>query len=181
MKQTICRFIYTKILGWKAVVSIPNFDKCIVCAAPHTSNWDLFMGKLFYAAIGRETGFLMKQEWFFFPLNLIWKIMGGIPVNRGKHTSLVAATAEKIKSTPKISVAVTPEGTRSANKRWKRGFYYMAIQAEVPLVLVGIDYKKKTIFMEKVFTPTGDYQKDIQEIKNYYKGFTGKVPKNFAI
>lgn len=181
MKQIICRFIFSKILGWKAIVTVPHFDKCITCAAPHTSNWDLFLGKLFYGAIGRETGFLMKKEWFFFPLNIIWKFMGGIPVNRGKKTSLVTATAEKIKSTKKISIAVTPEGTRSANKRWKRGFYYMAVEAGVPLILVAMDYKKKTVYMEKVFTPTGDYKKDIIEIKDYYRNFTGKNPKNFAL
>ena len=60
MKQALCRFIYYKVLGWKARVSIPDFDKCIFCAAPHTTNWDLFVGKLFISAIGRESGFMMK-------------------------------------------------------------------------------------------------------------------------
>ena len=66
MKQAICRFIYHKLLGWKAEVNVPDFKKCIICAAPHTTNWDLFIGKLFITAIGRESGFLMKKEWFFF-------------------------------------------------------------------------------------------------------------------
>ena len=68
MKQAICRFIYHKLLGWKAEVNVPDFKKCIICAAPHTTNWDLFIGKLFITAIGRESGFLMKKEWFFLSL-----------------------------------------------------------------------------------------------------------------
>lgn len=73
MKQAICRFIYHKLLGWKAEVNVPDFKKCIICAAPHTTNWDLFIGKLFITAIGRESGFLMKKEWFFFPLGIIFR------------------------------------------------------------------------------------------------------------
>lgn len=62
MKQAFCRFIYHTLLGWKAKVSVPDFDKCIICAAPHTTNWDLFIGKLFIGAVGRESGFLMKRN-----------------------------------------------------------------------------------------------------------------------
>lgn len=65
MIQSVCRFIYHRILGWKEEVTVPDFKKCIICAAPHTSNWDLFLGKLFINAVGRKSGFLMKKEWFF--------------------------------------------------------------------------------------------------------------------
>ena len=96
MKQALCRFIYYKVLGWKAHVSIPDFDKCVFCAAPHTTNWDLFIGKLFISAIGRESGFMMKKEWFFFPLGILFRWMGGIPVRRDKHTSLEMHPSRKI-------------------------------------------------------------------------------------
>ena len=89
MKKAIYSFIYFRILGWKVVLDVPNYDKCIVCAAPHTTNWDLFIGKLYYGAIGRKTSFMMKKEWFFFPLGLLFKAVGGIPVDRGRKTSLV--------------------------------------------------------------------------------------------
>ena len=68
MKKAFYSFIYYRLLGWKTNVTVPNYDKCVICAAPHTSNWDLFIGKLFYGAIGRKTSFMMKKEWFFFPL-----------------------------------------------------------------------------------------------------------------
>ena len=81
MKKAICSFIYYKLLGWKTKVSAPDYDKYIICAAPHTTNWDLFIGKLFMGAIGRETGFMMKKDWFFWPLGPIFRWMGGIPVD----------------------------------------------------------------------------------------------------
>ena len=89
MKKAICGFIYYKLLGWKTKVSVPDYDKYIICAAPHTTNWDLFIGKLFMGAIGRETGFMMKKDWFFWPLGPIFRWMGGIPVDRSRKTSLV--------------------------------------------------------------------------------------------
>ena len=89
MKKAIYSFIYYRLLGWKTNVTVPNYDKCVICAAPHTTNFDLFIGKLFYGALGRKTSFMMKKEWFFFPLGLIFKAVGGIPVDRGRKTSLV--------------------------------------------------------------------------------------------
>ena len=77
MKKAIFGFIYFKVLGWKAIVNVPDYDKYIICAAPHTSNWDLFIGKLCYGAIGRDAGFLMKKDWFFWPLGSIFRCMGG--------------------------------------------------------------------------------------------------------
>ena len=179
MKQAICRFIYYKILGWKAEVSVPDFDKCIICAAPHTTNWDLFIGKLFITAIGRESDFMMKKEWFFFPMGYIFRKMGGIPVHREKRTSMVEQIVKRIKTSRKFHLAITPEGTRSPNPEWKKGFYYIALNAQIPIVLIGIDYKTKTITAEKTIYPCGDYEKDIKEIKNYFKQFTGKYPENF--
>ncbi len=181
MKQAICQFIYHKLLGWKAEVSAPNFDKCIICAAPHTTNWDLFIGKLFYGAVGRETGFMMKSDWFFWPLGPIFRWMGGIPVNRTKKTSLVDQMIKVAKESDKFSLAITPEGTRSANPNWKKGFYYIAQGAGIPIVLAGIDYSKKCIFMDKVIYPCGDLNKDMREIKLYFKDFKGKHPEKFTI
>lgn len=181
MRQAICKFIYCNILGWKSVVTVPDYDKYIICAAPHTSNWDFIIGKLFYAAEGRKTHFMMKKEWFFFPLGAIFRSMGGIPVERSKRTSLVEQITQRIKASDTFHLAITPEGTRSANANWKKGFYYIALQADIPVVLAGIDYKRKTIFMEKEVRPTGDYEKDLQEIKQYFTQFTGKHPEKFSI
>ena len=179
MKQAICRYIYFNLLKWKAVVTVPDYDKYIICAAPHTSNWDFIIGKLFYAAIGRQTGFMMKKEWFFPPLGFLLKAMGGIPINRSKKSSMVETISNTVKESTRFHLAITPEGTRSPNPEWKKGFYYIALNAQIPIVLIGIDYKTKTITAEKTIYPCGDYEKDIKEIKNYFKQFTGKHPENF--
>lgn len=181
MKQKIYSFIYYKLLGWKTNVTVPNYDKCVICAAPHTTNWDLFIGKLFYGAIGRKTSFMMKKEWFFFPLGLIFKAVGGIPVYRGKRNSLVDQMAERFATSQKFNLAITPEGTRKANPHWKKGFYYIALKAQVPILLIGIDYEKKIITATKEIIPSGDIDKDMLEIKLYFKDFKGKKPENFAI
>lgn len=181
MKKTIYSFIYYRLLGWKTNVTVPNYDKCIVCAAPHTSNLDLFIGKLYYGAIGRKTSFMMKKEWFFFPLGLLFKAVGGIPVDRGRKSSLVEQMARKFATSKYFHLAITPEGTRKANPNWKKGFYHIALQAQVPIVLVGIDYPSKTISCTKAVMPSGDMEKDMREIKLYYKDFRGKHPENFSI
>ena len=79
MKKAIYSFIYYRLLGWKTNVTVPNYDKCVICAAPHTTNLDLFIGKLFYGAIGRKTSFMMKKEWFFFPLGFFSKQLAEFP------------------------------------------------------------------------------------------------------
>lgn len=181
MKRTLYSFIYHRLLGWKTHVTVPDYDKCVICAAPHTSNWDLFIGKLFYGAMGRKSSFMMKKEWFFFPLGVIFKAIGGIPVDRSRKTSLVDQMAERFASSKSFHLAITPEGTRKANPNWKKGFYYIAMKAQVPIVLIGIDYPSKTIVATKVITPSGDLEKDMREIQLHFKNFKGKNPENFAI
>ena len=179
MKKAIFGFLYFKVLGWKAVVNVPDYDKYIVCAAPHTSNWDLFIGKLFYGAIGRDSGFLMKKDWFFWPLGPIFRWMGGIPVERSKRTSLVDQIIKIAKERKTFHLAITPEGTRKANPEWKKGFYYIALKADLPILLYGLDYEQKLIKCTRTFTPTGDVDKDMSEIKQYFKDFKGRHPEKF--
>ena len=84
MLQALCHKIYFGLLGWKEDVRVPRYDKCIICVAPHTSNWDFIIAKLYYWAIGRSAGFLMKKEWFVGPLGWMFRRMGGIPVRSGR-------------------------------------------------------------------------------------------------
>jgi 1-acyl-sn-glycerol-3-phosphate acyltransferase len=181
MKKAIYSFIYYRILGWKTDVTVPEMDKCVICAAPHTSNLDLFIGKLFYGAIGRKTSFMMKSDWFFFPLGIIFKAVGGIPVHRGRKTSLVDQMTEKFANEKVFNLAITPEGTRKCNPNWKMGFYYIALKANVPIVLIGIDYPTKTIKATKYLMPSGDAKADLKEIKSYFVGLSGKHPDQFSV
>ena len=95
MKKAIYSFIYYRLLGWKTNVTVPNYDKCVICAAPHTTNLDLFIGKLFYGAIGRKTSFMMKRNGFSFRLESFSKQLAELPVDRSRKTSLVDQMVHK--------------------------------------------------------------------------------------
>ena len=121
MKRAVSASIL-KGLGWKVKVSVPDFPKCVICVAPHTSNWDFFIGKLAYLSIGRYAGFMMKKEWFFPPLGALLKSMGGVPISREKHTDLVAQLVDEFNRRERFSIAITPDATRRANVDWKKDF-----------------------------------------------------------
>lgn len=169
-----------KMLGWQVKITVPDYPKSIICVAPHTSNWDFILGKLAYASVGRKAGFLMKKEWFFFPLGPIFKMMGGIPVDRLKSGHAVERITSLFNSRKQMNLAITPEGTRKRTERWKTGFLAIALQANVPIVLGAFDFKSKTIYVERTFTPTGDFEADMRAIKDYYSQFTAKYPENFT-
>lgn len=171
-----------KWLGWKIDVTVPDYPKCIICVAPHTSNIDFFVCKLAYSAVGRNAGFLMKAFWFFPPLGWVLRSIGGIPVYRKKKKgSLVKYLVDRFENSERFSVAITPEGTRSPNSDWHTGFLEIAFQTGIPVVLAKVDYATKTVSATDTFTPTGDVRRDMSEIKEYYRGVTGKHPENFII
>ena len=181
MFRQICHTLLFRWGGWKEEVDQPRPKKCIICIAPHTSNWDFLIGKSYYTALGLTSNFLMKKEWFFWPLGPIFRKMGGIPVERSKKTSLTDQLAELALKSPTFSLAVTPEGTRSANPDWKLGFYFIAMKAQLPILLYGIDYEKRLIACRKTIVPNGDVEKQLKEVKDYFRDFKGKIPDNFAL
>ncbi len=181
MTKRICKFLLFKCMGWQAQVDVPFYDKCILCVAPHTSNMDFLIGKLYYGALGRNARFLMKKEWFFFPLGLLLKHIGGIPVYRDANHSLTDQLAEWAQRETSFELAITPEGTRSARSEWKKGFYFVAQKANIPVMLYGLDYKQKRIVCTKVLdVSTMTAEEAVAEAKAYFSGFTGKHPEKFA-
>lgn len=180
MIQGFCRWLLYKKLGWTKCVTVAHPDKFIICLAPHTSNWDFIIGQLYAQAEGFKINFLMKREWFFWPLGVIFRNLGGIPVWRSKHTSMTDNLAETAKTKDSFKLCITPEGTRSPNTEWKKGFYFIALKAEIPILLYGVDYEKKKIVCTDSFTPSGNIDEDMPKIKSYFKDFKGKKPENFA-
>ena len=181
MWQRFCIWLLYKRLGWTVEVTEDHPDKYIICLAPHTSNWDFILGQLYSGARGMQSNFLMKKEWFFFPLGILFKRLGGIPVIRQKKTSMTDSMAEAAKAAPVFHLCITPEGTRSPNPDWKKGFYFIALKAGLPILLYGVDYEKKLIRCTKTIIPTGNLEDDMREIKLYFKDFKGKKPENFTI
>lgn len=172
-----------KIFGWEVNITVPQRDKCVICVAPHTSNFDFILGLAAYQSLGRKANFLMKKFWFFFPLKYILRAFGGIPVDRTGNKGLTESVINLFKTTEYVNLAVTPEGTRSGNSKWKTGFLYIAYGAEVPIQLGIIDYKNRKIIIEKEIMPSGNVEKDLERVKSYYadRKEAARYPDKFQI
>ncbi|MBR1387194.1 MAG: 1-acyl-sn-glycerol-3-phosphate acyltransferase [Alloprevotella sp.] len=182
MYQKICRLILFRWLGWTYDLSLPERPKCILCVAPHTSNWDFVLGEVFYGAIGRKSGFMMKKNWFFWPLGVLLRRIGGIPVERKKHTSLTDAVAEIARNSDTFHLAITPEGTRKKVDTWKRGFYVIALKASIPIQLYALDYAhKKIVCTREIIPDEALMEQHMREIMDYYKPFCGRHPEKFQV
>ena len=176
-----CNWLLYKKLGWTKNITVEHPDKFIIALAPHTSNWDFALGQVYMRAENMHINFLMKKEWFFWPLGPIFKRMGGIPVWRTKHSSMTDNLAAEAQKRDEFRLCITPEGTRSPNADWKKGFYFIALKANLPILLYGIDYKKHLIQCTKAIIPDGNFEQQMAEIKEYFKDFRGKYPEKFAI
>ena len=169
-----------RIAGWTVEYTVPDYPKCIICVAPHTSNWDFILGELTIRSIGRKAGFLMKESWFKWPLGAFFRALGGIPVPRkNKKQSLTEVIVKKFNESQRLVLAITPEGTRKSTAKWHSGFLYIVRDAKVPLVLGAIDYKYKRIIVDRCYTPTGDIEQDMRQIKQYYRQFNARYPDKF--
>lgn len=175
--QSLARLIL-RLAGWKVTVTVPDYPRCIICVAPHTSNWDFIIGKLAYASVGRKAGFLMKESWFFFPLGYFFRAIGGVAVPRkSKSGSLVEFLTGRFRSADRLVLAITPEGTRSLTDRWHTGFLRIAYATDVPVVLGAIDFARRTVTIADRLYPCGDTAADLAAVKRYYASFSGCRPE----
>jgi len=170
-----------KMLGWKIEVNIPSdVRKAVMLVAPHTTNYDFFIGRLVFNVIGLPVKFLIKKEVFFFPFGGLLKKMGGIPVQRGKRNNLVRQLTDRFEQADRLVLVVTPEGTRKYTKYWKKGFYYIATEAQVPIALGYLDYKYKKAGVKKLVYPSGDLKTDFEEFKAFYQTLHAYHPEKFC-
>lgn len=158
--------------GWKLDISNTIPEKCVICVAPHTSNWDFPIGYAAYRAVGRKANFLMKKFWFFFPMGFLMRRLGGIPVDTKSHKGeLTKQIIRKFRSAEYLNLAVTPEGTRSATEKWRTGFLYIAHGANVPIYFGVLDYNLKKITIQDYYVATGDVERDMAYIRKFYSRF----------
>lgn len=193
-----------KRAGWRFVLNMPLPRKCMICVAPHTSNWDFVVGELCIRSVGMNAGFLMKSTWFFFPLGVLLRALGGVPVPRlskvqarlrqkgisldaslpgGSEVSrhLTQGLVQEFARHKTLALAVTPEGTRSLTENWHKGVLVISQQARVPIMLAYLDYREKVACIDRLFTPTGDLQADMLAIKRYYQDHGhAKYPEKFT-
>ena len=171
--------ILLKVLGWKAVGEMPPIEKSVIIFAPHTSYWDGLYGKLFLMQFGMNYKFLSKKEFFKFPLNLFFKLYGSIPVSNNKE--YIDEIVTYYKNSKNLHIVLSPEGKRAKTDHWKKGFYYIANRAQVPIMVGFMDYKKKECGFKGVIYNTDSMEDTFREIGEYYKPVTAKHPENFAL
>ncbi|NLJ72551.1 MAG: acyltransferase [Syntrophomonadaceae bacterium] len=179
-------YIWKKLFnmsGWKTGGSMPeDIKKCIVVAAPHTSNWDFFYARATAYIFNIKVNYLIKSDWLVFPLSYFFRKTGAIAVERKKNTKgLVDKLVEKINQVDELAIIVAPEGTRKAVERWKTGFYQLALQANLPIALSYLDYAKKEAGIGLIIYPSGNYYGDLYKMQEFYNTITPKFPKNYNI
>jgi 1-acyl-sn-glycerol-3-phosphate acyltransferase len=172
---------FLKRNGWKVEGELPpNGQKCVLIAAPHTSNWDLPYTLMVAFVLHLNIYWMGKRQLFRFPFRHIMMWLGGIPVTRESSNNLVAASVEAMKNAKgPLQLVVPPEGTRGKTRYWKTGFYYIAVGAGVPIVMAYMDYERKVSGLGPVFHPTGDIEADMVAIKAFYAPFKGKNADQF--
>lgn len=183
MLKAIAIFLFT-IGGWKIRGKMPaHIKKCIIVAAPHTSNFDLLFAMAGLYKMKIPVRFLLKIECLrVFPVKNIFLAAGALGVDRSKKGTMVDKLAETInEAKEEIALLISPEGTRKHTCIWKTGFYYTALKAKLPIVLSHLDYKKREAVLGVSFMPTGAYKKDMQIVKDYYKNISPKFPGNFCL
>ena len=172
---------FLKLTGWKVQGQLPpDGHKSVLIAAPHTSNWDLPYTLMVAFALRLHIYWMGKEQLFKPPFRGFMMWLGGIPVRREKSNNLVAASVDALKAADgPLQLIVPPEGTRSNTRYWKTGFYYIALGAQVPIVMAYMDYKQKISGLGPVFLPSGDIEADMTAIKAFYAPFTGKNAGQF--
>lgn len=175
ISQRLARAILA-LAGWELTGSFPNLPKYVLIGAPHTSNWDFPLAMLLMFASGVRFNWIGKDSLFRWPLAGVFRRLGGIPVKRESSNNFVSQIVEAFERSSRLIIAIAPEGTRSLVKRWKTGFYYMALGAQVPLVLGFADYARRQVGVGPVIYPGDDIEATFAQLRVFYGDKTGKYP-----
>lgn len=166
-----------KIFGWKINGNLPPIKKYVCAVAPHTSNWDFFVGVAARSILRvQRAKFLGKSQLFRSPYGWFFRMIGGIPVERDKSHDMVEQVAERIKNSDEFILAIAPEGTRRKVTKLKTGFWYIAKAADIPIVPVGLDFRKREVVIGTPIHPS-EIEKDITLLTEFYKSITGRNPE----
>jgi len=174
--------VFLRLNGWKIEGSLPpEATRSVFIAAPHTSNWDLPYTLMVAFALNLNIYWMGKASLFRWPFGPVMRWLGGIAVNRDKNSNLVAQSAQAlIDADGPLQLVVPAEGTRGKTRHWKTGFYFIALQARVPIILAYMDYERKVSGLGPVFQPTGDVEADMAEIKRFYAPIKGRRADQFV-
>jgi len=169
------RFVLS-LAGWRTEGQLPPIPKFVLVGAPHTSNWDLPFTLLTAFAFRARIHWLGKEAIFRRPFKGLFQWLGGIPVKRSQSHNLVEQSIQHFYRKKHLILTIAPAGTRKRVIRWKTGFYHIACGAQVPIALGFLDYRRKVGGIGPLVYPTGNITADMQTIRNFYEGVTGKNP-----
>lgn len=169
------RFVLS-LAGWRTEGQLPPIPKFVLVGAPHTSNWDLPFTLLTAFAFRATIHWLGKEAIFRRPFKGLFQWLGGIPVKRSQSHNLVEQSIQHFYRKKHLILTIAPAGTRKRVIRWKTGFYHIACGAQVPIALGFLDYRRKVGGIGPLVYPTGNITADMQTIRNFYEGVTGKNP-----
>jgi 1-acyl-sn-glycerol-3-phosphate acyltransferase len=178
---TLAARIWLALWRWRAVT--PNEDvpdRCVMIAAPHTSNWDFPLTLALAKVSGVPISWLGKDSLFRGPAGPVMRRLGGVPIDRSAPGGMVDALAKEFVDASHLVLVVPAEGTRSRSEHWKSGFYRIAEAAGVPIVCSFVDRRTRTGGFGPVITPTGDLTADMDVIRGFYEGMEGLRPGRFG-
>ena len=167
-----------KLIGWTPIGSNVTVTKYVLIGAPHTSNWDFPLMLLVVLKLRLQVFWMGKHTLFPFPLSGFMKWLGGIPINRGKSHNVVNEIVSQFNDNNNLVILIPPEGTRSKVSAWKTGFYHIANNAGVPILMGYVDAKKKEAGFADFFYPTGNLDSDMKEIRSFYAEKIGLNAEN---
>ena len=170
--------LFLKCFGWNTKVLFPkHIKKAVVIVGPHTSNWDFVFG-LAYRSVSEinHSKFLGKSQLFKWPYGFFFRWLGGIPVDRKQKHNVVEQVATIFNQEDELLLAIAPEGTRKKVNQLKTGFYHIAKNAKVPIVMAGMDFEKKTLIYAEPFFPTENEVEDFKTIIKFFAPIKGKNP-----
>jgi 1-acyl-sn-glycerol-3-phosphate acyltransferase len=162
------KIIFLRLMGWKIEGDFPSLNKFVLAVVPHTRNTDFIIGVLTRAVVDQKISYVGKKELFNPLTGWFFRALGGTPINRNSTENKVSSIAKIFKEKEVFRMAITPEGTRKKVDKWKTGFYYIAMEAEVPILLVNFNYALKQVGFLKLFYPTGNIEKDFKEMESYF-------------
>ena len=173
--------ISLKIIRWRVEGSLPtDHKKYVLIVAPHTSNWDFILFIFAVSVLRLQPSVLIKHTLFIGPLGWFLRYCGAIPVNRKQAGSVVTYISDIYAAKEEFVLIITPEGTRSPNAKWKRGFHHVATTAGVPILVVYVDSARRKIGVEGLMQPGEDIDADIQTLKTFFDTKKGLKPQNYA-
>lgn len=172
------------LFGWRMRFRPLPGPRGIVVVYPHTSNWDFVIGLFGKWALALPFRWLIKDFYFTGLLGKTvgrwFRALGGEPVDRSAASGTIRRQAARMLAADWYWLAITPEATRSYRPHWKSGFYYLALEARVPLALVYLDYPNKVLGVVDHVYPSGDRERDMAAIRAAYAGHLGRHPENAA-